>query len=112
MIKHVWARAKDELCTVGELLILRNLLTCVNFIGEHNGSVHLFHAMPVHKVLCEHMKRCLVIVKVWITRIAGLYANLRKVVWPWSKYWLCKLYFCCGSSFDTVYHNKTCLGLC
>ena len=58
------------------------------------------------------MKRCLVLVKLLITRIAVLYANLRNVVWQWLNYGLCKLSVCCGSSFDTMYHHKTRFAMC
>ena len=34
IIKHVLACARDELCTVGELLILEILLACLSFISN------------------------------------------------------------------------------
>ena len=68
--------ARDELCTVGDLLISFICLTCVKFMGKHNGLVHPLRAMPVHSLLCKTMKRCLVMVKGWITRLVVLYANL------------------------------------
>ena len=37
-------------------------LTCVNFIGNHNGLAHLLRAMPVHSLLCKSMNSCLVMV--------------------------------------------------
>ena len=69
MTKHALGSAKDELCTVGDLLLVLICLTCVNSIGKHNGLVHLLRTMPVHSLLCKSMKRRLVMVKVWITRL-------------------------------------------
>ena len=49
IIKHVLDCARDELCTVGELLINKCLM-CVKFINKHNGLVHLLYAVPVHSL--------------------------------------------------------------
>ena len=88
--------AKDELCTVGDLCLLLICFTCVNSIGKHNGLVHLFRAMPVHSLVCKSMKRCLVMVKVWITRLVVLYAYLWNVAWPCFKYGLWNCIFVAG----------------
>ena len=58
------------------------------------------------------MKRRLVILKVWITRLVFLCTHLWNVVWPCLKYGIWKRDLCCWSPFDTVYHNKTCLDSC
>ena len=58
------------------IFILFICLTCVNFIGKRHGLAHPLRAMLVHSLLCKSMKRCLVMVKVGITRIVVSYAHL------------------------------------
>ena len=41
-------------------VFLENHLTCVSFIGKHNGLVHLLYAVFVYYLPCKYMKRCLV----------------------------------------------------
>ena len=48
---------------------------------KHNGLVHLLHAMLVHACVCEYMKHCLAMVKLWIARIAVLFVIKRNVIW-------------------------------
>ena len=75
IIKHVLIRARDELCKARELQMLLILLTHFNFIGKHICLVHMLYAVPVHPSLCKYMKRCSVVVKLWIAIIVS-YANL------------------------------------
>ena len=112
IITHVFGSARTEICTVGVLFISFICLTCVNFMCKHNGLVHPLRVTPVYSLLCNSMKYCSVMVRVWITRIVVLYAHLWNVVRPCLKYWLWKLHVCCWSPFDTVYHHKTRFGSC
>ena len=81
--------------TVGDLLLVVLCLTFGNSIGKHNGLVHILRTLLVHSLLCKSMKRCLVMAKVWVTRLVVSCTHLWNVVWQFLKYGIWKLYLCC-----------------
>ena len=55
------------------------MLTCFNSIGKRDGLVHILDAVPVHKILCEYVKRTLAMLEYGLsTRSLFIYLFIQK----------------------------------